>query len=515
MRLDAIAPTRAPLTEMLAPHWRVPLLQLALAFAAMLALFARDWADMVWHWWDSSTYNHILLVPPILGWLVYQRAGELAQLTPRPWWPGLVALGGALLVWLLGNVSGLATASQLGAVAMLPACVLAVLGPRVSYALLFPLFYSVFLVPIGDELVPALQMITADITIALTHLSGIEAEVEGVFIDTPVGLFEVAEACSGVKFLVAMVALGTLIAHVCFRSWRRRAVFLAASVVVPILANGIRAWGTIYIAQYQGIEFAAGFDHIFYGWVFFALVMAILIGGGWRFFDRNVDDPVIDLAEIEGARWIDPLERLSAPAWPLLGALAALALAVSAWASATRSVEAALPEAIALPQVEGWVLAAPEQAYPWHPQAMGADRRLFGSYRNASGQRVDLFLAYYGAQEEGREAGAFGEGAQPPETEWRWLGDAPAPAGGKGDQLQAMGVYPRQAVTWYRHGDWTGGSRMELKLLTMRDRLLFRARPTATLIVSAEGEGAEAAIADFTGAISPHGKWMDRVIGLD
>ncbi|MEN7536370.1 exosortase A [Aurantiacibacter flavus] len=517
MRLDAISPTRAPLTESIVPQWRAPLLQLALAWVALLALFAGEWAAMMGHWWSNSTYNHILLVPPILVWLVWQRLPELALLTPRAWWPGLVALGAALLVWLLGNISGLATASQLGAVAMLPASVLALLGPRASYALLFPLFYSVFLVPIGEELVPVLQMITADITIALTHLSGIPAEIEGVFIDTPVGLFEVAEACSGVKFLVAMVALGALIANQCFRSVWRRAAFMAASVIVPILANGVRAWGTIYIAQFQGIEFAAGFDHIFYGWIFFAVVMATLVGAGWRFFDRSVDEPAIDLAEIQGAGWITSLERFAAPGWAVLASLAALAIATTAWAGVARAVEAPLPQAIVLPQVAGWEQVPTEQGWPWRPQAPGADRRLFGTYRSASGARVDVFLAYYAAQEEGREAGAYGEGAQPPGTEWRWLGEAPAIDGGKADRLQAVGVHPRLAMTWYRHGDWTGSSRLELKALTMRDRLLFTARPTATLIVSAEGSGdaAQAAISDFIGAIGPSGKWMDRIVGLD
>tara|TARA_A100001391_G_scaffold48774_7_gene29160 strand:+ start:67110 stop:68663 length:1554 start_codon:yes stop_codon:yes gene_type:complete len=517
MRLEVMQPTSAPITESIAPQWQGPLLQLALAWAALLALCAGDWAAMVGHWWSNSTYNHILLVPPIIAWLVWQRLPELARLTPRAWWPGLLALGAALLVWLLGNISGLATASQLGAVAMLPASVLALLGPRVAYALLFPLFYSAFLVPFGDELVPALQTITADITIALTHASGIPAEIEGVFIDTPVGLFEVAEACSGVKFLVAMVALGALVANQCFQSVWRRAAFMVASVVVPILANGVRAWGTIYIAQFQGIEFAAGFDHIFYGWIFFAVVMGILIGAGWRFFDRSMDDPAIDLSDIEGARWIAPLERFSAAGSTVLAGIGILAVAMAAWAGAARALEADLPQAIALPQVAGWEQVPTEQAWAWRPHAPGADRRLFGTYRSASGQQVDVFLAYYGAQEEGREAGAYGEGAQPPGTEWRWLGEAPAIDGGKGDWLQAVGIHPRLAMTWYRHGDWMGSSRLELKALTMRDRLLFTARPTATLIVSAEGEGAqaEAAVADFLAAIGPSGKWMDRIVGLD
>jgi exosortase len=156
-------------------------------------------------------------------------------------------------------------------------------------------------VPFGDEIVPALQAITAEMAVALTHVSGIPATIDGVFIDTPAGLFEVAEACSGVKFLVAMVALGTLVAHLCFASWRRRVPFMAAAVIVPVLANGVRAWGTIYIAQSQGVEFAAGFDHIVYGWIFFALVMVAVLGASWGFFDRSPDDPLIDVAAIEAS----------------------------------------------------------------------------------------------------------------------------------------------------------------------------------------------------------------------
>src|SRR5690606_8601613 len=119
--------------------------------------------------------------------------------------------------------------------------VLGLLGPRVAAAVLFPLAYMLFLVPFGDELIPALQMVTAKLAVALTHASGIPAQVDGIFIDTPVGLFRVAEACSGVKFLVAMIALGTLVAHLCFASSRRRAVFMAAAIMVPVLANGVRA----------------------------------------------------------------------------------------------------------------------------------------------------------------------------------------------------------------------------------------------------------------------------------
>jgi exosortase A len=281
--------------------WRRPLLHLALAWAALIALTWADWSEMARQWWDASTYNHILLVPPIVAWLVRQRWPELSKLAPQVWWPGLALLAGGLLGWLAGSALGINTFSQLGAVVLLQAAVNVLLGPRVVAGLLFPLAYMFFLVPFGDEIVPALQAITAHLAVALTHASGVPAAMDGVFIDTPAGLFEVAEACSGVKFLVAMVALGTLVAHLCFASWKRRALFMVAAVVVPVLANGVRAWGTIYIAQSQGVEFAAGFDHIVYGWIFFAVVMAMVLGASWRFFDRSPDDPLIDATALEAS----------------------------------------------------------------------------------------------------------------------------------------------------------------------------------------------------------------------
>jgi exosortase A len=293
--------------------WRSPLLRLALAWGGLITLTRGDWSEMARQWWYASTYNHILLVPPILAWLVLQRWPELRKLSPRTWWPGLGFVVGGLLVWWVGTSLGINTVGQLGAVVLLQVGLAALLGPRVAAGLFFPLAYMFFLIPFGDEIVPALQAITARLAVTLTQASGVPVVIDGVLIDTPVGLFKVAEACSGVKFLVAMIALGTLVAHLCFASWKRRAIFMAAAVVVPVLANGVRAWGTIYIAQSQGVEFAAGFDHIVYGWIFFALVMIAVLGASWRFFDRSPDDPLIDAAALEASPMmarLAPLRRV-------------------------------------------------------------------------------------------------------------------------------------------------------------------------------------------------------------
>jgi exosortase A len=329
--------------------WRAPLAQLAFVCGLLAVLTAAEWVEMARQWWDSASYNHILMVPPILVWLVRLRAPQLARLAPQAWWPGLVALPPALVMWTVGSTLEINTASQLGAVLMLQAAVLTLLGPKVTAALLFPLAYMLFLVPFGDELIPGLQALTARMAVALTHASGVPAVIDGVFIDTPGGLFIVAEACSGVKFLIAMVALGTLVSHLCFGSAWRRALFMAAAIVVPILANGVRAWGTIFIAQSQGIEFAAGFDHIVYGWVFFAVVMGGLLLGAWRYFDRAPEEPLIDAAAIDRSVLLTRVEAWRMPGWAAAGAIALLAVVAAisgpffAGAALERYLAAGLP----------------------------------------------------------------------------------------------------------------------------------------------------------------------------
>ena len=519
MQPDALVPKPAARWQpAIAPAWRGPLVRLGVVLVAIFALTLRDWAAMADQWWNVSTYSHVLFVGPIAGYLVWLRRSVLEQIVPQAWWPGLIAMALALLGWLLGTLAGINTLSQAGAVGAMQGAVLAVLGPRVVMAILFPLAYLAFLVPFGDELVPALQMITAKLVIVLTEWSGIEAQIEGVFIDTPAGLFEVAEACSGVKFLVAMAALGVLVAATCFASWKRRIAFLAAAMTLPILANAVRAWGTIAIAQVQGIEFAVGFDHIFYGWVFFALVVAALLAGAWRWFDADPEAPPVTQAALDRSELLRRAEAVR-PVGAVAVTAGVLALSVGAmtWASLAMASEAQLPDRIALPDVPGWERTAYAPQLDWRPRAGGADHRLLGRYRDAQGRKVDVFYALYTAQDDGREASAPGEGALIPQTEWRWLGEGPAIADARNERLFALGSIRRTAQTHYRLGSTTTGSALWLKLAALQDRLLLRGQPTAMLILSAEavpGGDPDAAIAAFhasLGGAEGRDAWMDRI----
>ena len=284
---------------------------------------------MIHQWWNVATYSHILLIPAIVFWLAWQRRDDLARIEPRPSWIGIAALAIAGLVWLAGRASGLNLIAHTGAVGLILAAIIAVLGVRIAALLAFPLGMMVFLVPFGQEIVPALQAITAELAIALTHWSGVPAQTDGIYIDTPAGLFVVAEACSGVRFLIAAFAIGVLVCFTAFDSWSRRAAFMAACIIVPISANGVRAWGTIYIAQSQGVEFAAGFDHIVYGWIFFAVVLALLIGGARPFFQRTADDVGPSVEEVMRHPLVNALSRLNGRWWPVLAALIVIGIAAA------------------------------------------------------------------------------------------------------------------------------------------------------------------------------------------
>nr|WP_281390029.1 exosortase A [Novosphingobium jiangmenense] len=496
--------------------WKRALSMLALAWAGNIALFASDWQAMFLQWWDSSTYNHVLLIPFILGWLISLRWKEVEKLVPQGWWPGLVLFAGAGFLWLLGDFAGLSLATQLGVVLMAQASVLTLLGPRVSAALLFPLAYMLFLVPAGDELIPALQTITARITMALLDLANVPAHIEGVFITTPGGYFEVAEACSGVKFLIAMIAYGALVANVCFASWSRRAAFMALSVAMPILANGVRAWGTIFIAEHRGIAFAAGFDHIFYGWIFFAVVMALVMALAWRFFDRGIDDRMVDAEAIAGNPLLAGLAALSIrPAGALVG-MAALALVFTGWGAWANRMEAQVPARIDFPQIPGWrqIDYAPQAA--WKPLHTGASHVLLGRFRDRSGHVVDVSFALYATQGDGHEAGGFGQGAIPLDSGWAWERSSPPVAGGQAERIQTAGPVHRLAETFYRSGNLFTGSNSHLKLQNILDRLLLREQTTAALILSSEDgipgqPAADQSLRAFIDATGPLDAWMDRV----
>ncbi|MBN8843459.1 MAG: EpsI family protein [Sphingomonadales bacterium] len=489
-------------------RWQRHLAALAALSAGILAIFYRDALDMAGIWWHSSTFTHCLLMVPMIGWLVSQRVALLRPLTPVYWWPALAWIAGAGFVWLVGEAAGVGLFRQLGLVLMLQGAVAVALGEKLVRGLLFPLAYALLLVPFGEELVPLLQTLTAYISMILLHLSGLPAELEGVFITTRAGFFEVAEACSGVNFLIAMLAYSVFAAHLCFRSWTRRIVFVTAALATTIAANALRAYGTMVAAEIWGIEAAGGIDHVFYGWVFFGLVVLIVMLVARRWFDRPANDIAVDVTGLDIAC------RHAGPARAVLPAALAIPLLFALWAALIGGRSAPLPDTMPVATPPGWVPASSEKM-AWLPRFDGADQRIVRHFADARGRRVTVAIGGYQRQAEGREVVAYGQGAVDPDSKWAWSAALAPVDGGKTDRLLHPGPVLRDAATWYVVDGTATGSARGAKLAGLKARLVGGDPRALSLIVSAEeGQGGRDAIADFLSASGGAQAMADRALKL-
>ncbi|HEU0065943.1 MAG TPA: exosortase A [Sphingomonas sp.] len=459
-------------------RWRRHLVALGIATLAILMLFHRDVARLADVWWNSSTYGHSLLIGPIVGWLVWQRRREVSALVPVAWAPGLVLVATGGLAWLLGQAGTVAFARQLGLVMMVQGAVVTLLGPSVARGLAFPLGYALFLVPFGGWLEAPLQQVTVALVMPLLAIVGIPATSDGVMIHAGRYHFEVAEACSGAKFVVAMLAFGVLAAQVGFVSWRRRAAFLAFALIVPVLANGVRAFATIWAADLTSIAVATGFDHIIYGWVFFAIVVAGVLAVGWRWFDRDPDAPAFVPERLR--------MRVRGMGLPLATILVVAGAGVfPAWdASVAARAEASRAGGV-LPVVPGWrMVGVGSRATAWAPSYPGADRLLIGRYARGA-DAVDVAVAVYDGQGEGREIVAFGVGVLREGDRWLRVADLPSIAGGSAMRIAAPGPVERVVATWYAIGGTVTAGERRVKIETARARLMGGDQRAVAVHVSA------------------------------
>ena len=234
--------------------------------------------------WDESTaYNHCWLVLPIAAWLAWGRRHRLAVLLPQPLpWLALLALPIGL-VWLAAERLGIMEGRQFAVIGLMLLFTVTVLGWRVGRAMAGPLLYLLFLVPFGAFATPLLQDITTWFVDIGLKLTGIPHFINERTIDIPAGSFYVAEACAGLRFLIAALAFGALYALTMFRSPWRRLIVMGLALAVPIIANGIRALGIVVLGQYLGSAEAAAADHLIYGWVFFSAVILLLVVAGLPF----------------------------------------------------------------------------------------------------------------------------------------------------------------------------------------------------------------------------------------
>jgi exosortase A len=269
------------------PSWAAALPVFATGVVFLFGLYGPTIEAMVRTWLRSDTYAHGILVLPISIWLIWRRRHVLRQLEPRPAPWLLWAMVALAFAWLLSDLAGVHAGAQFATVGLLVLAVPVLLGLQVAGAIAFPLAFLFFMVPFGEFTTPTMMEWTADVTVGFLRLVGIPVYREGMQFVIPSGSWSVVEACSGVRYLIASFMVGTLFAYLTYASTRKRLVFAAFALVVPVVANWLRAIMIVMLGHLSDNRIAAGVDHLVYGWLFFGVVIAIMFFVGSRWADHG------------------------------------------------------------------------------------------------------------------------------------------------------------------------------------------------------------------------------------
>ena len=247
----------------------------------VVGLYHEVFARLVAQWYEDPDYSHGFLVPLVSAYLVWERRGILARVgvTPSAWGIGVLAVG--LLMLLLGSLGAELYLQRSSFLIVISGLVLLLLGHAFLRTVAFPIAFLFFMIPLPtivmNELAFPLQLFAAKTAAFCLFNFGIPMLREGNLIVLSGTTLEVAEACSGLRSLQALLALGVFYAYFSQPVMWKRWALVILSIPIAIIANAFRVTGTGVLAHNWGPEAAEGFYHTFSGWLIFVLAFVLLL----------------------------------------------------------------------------------------------------------------------------------------------------------------------------------------------------------------------------------------------
>jgi exosortase len=237
---------------------------------------------MVNHWRSIPDYSHGFLIVPLALYFAYERKNKLKAARIEGSWWGLVPLCIGLMLLAFGQLGALLTSLRSGFVLTLMGLVLLLLGREVFRILLFPLGFLLLMIPLPQSFVNVvafpLQLIAAKWAVWSLQQLSIPVLLEGNIIHLPNTQLFVAEACSGLRSLMALLTLGVVFAHFFQRGRTAQQLVLVMSTIpIAIFVNAVRVALTGLLAHSLGQHAAGGFIHDFQGLITFSLAFFLLL----------------------------------------------------------------------------------------------------------------------------------------------------------------------------------------------------------------------------------------------
>ena len=255
--------------------WRTALLLLLIGW-----LYAPILARLAQQWWTDPNFSHGFFVPAFSAFVLWQDRFRLSTIPKRPSTWGLPVILLALSMLVLGVFGAELFLSRLSLIALAAGLVIFFLGWEMFRAVLFPLLFSILMVPIPaivfSQITFPLQILASKLAAWSLPLCGVPVLREGNVINLPAMPLEVAEACSGIRSLLSLTTLAIMYGYLMEKRPIIRAVLALASIPIAVAANGFRIIGTGLLVQYWDPDKAEGFFHAFSGWLIFVVSLLML-----------------------------------------------------------------------------------------------------------------------------------------------------------------------------------------------------------------------------------------------
>lgn len=245
-----------------------------------ILLYAPTFSMFIYDWTNDENYSHGFLVPFIVAYLVWEKKTLLRQLNPQPSIWGLGILFGGLMVYLLGTVGAEWFLKRSSLIIVLGGLILYLYGKSYIKALIFPLVFLIFMVPLPAIIYKAmafqLQLFVSTIAERVIGFIGIPIFRSGNILYLASGPLSVEEACSGMRSIMALLALSSIFAYLMYRTWLKRWLIVAFALPIAVVTNIIRVTTTGILANYYGQKIAEGFLHTSFGWIVFVIAFVLL-----------------------------------------------------------------------------------------------------------------------------------------------------------------------------------------------------------------------------------------------
>jgi exosortase len=256
--------------------------KIAVLLLAWAAAFSPIIPGLVSDWFSHPDNSHAVLVPFIALFFVWKRADRVraCQLGSSAWGGLVLAVG--LLGYLLSYAGGLVFPARVAMVVSLLGLVWFACGGRLARTLLFPIGFLLFMIPVPYSLISLvsmpLQLIATKAAAAVIQSCSIPVYREGNMLYFVQTQLEVAEACSGIRSIMALTMLSLVFCSLTRSGWWRKGLLVAAAIPIAVFANLIRVSGTGILAHFFGDRVARGFLHEFSGLAVFAFGLVLMFG---------------------------------------------------------------------------------------------------------------------------------------------------------------------------------------------------------------------------------------------